>query len=82
MKGTTTDQSFLEKLMVSVKEIYQKEAKEILERHQEQMAKELENKMDEIVTRAGLRIEELVRVDSFGSEIRISILKNNLEESN
>lgn len=72
-----TEQTFMSDLMSHIREVYQEEAKEIVDKHKNQVEQELHNLMDEIVTRAGLRIEELVKLESFGSEIRITILKDN-----
>lgn len=70
------DQTFLEKMMEKVREVYLEESKRIVESHKIEMEKELDNLMDEIVTRAGLRIEERITLDRFGQEIRITIFKD------
>lgn len=74
---TKTKKSFLENLMQKIDEVYHEESIIIVDKHKKQINDELENLRDEIITRASMRIEEMVKISGFGSEITITILKDN-----
>lgn len=51
------------------------EAKKILEKHQEQMSKELEEAMSKVVAQAGVRLSEIMSIQDLGRTVRIEITK-------
>ena len=77
MKITRTTDNLITKFMEDIESVYRDEADAVVSKHKTEIEKELDNLRDEIVTRASLRIQEIVRVDDFGSNITISIIKDN-----
>lgn len=74
-KAVIEPQTFIEKLTSALRSVYEDEAKLIVERHKEEISKELDDKMTELVMRAGLKIEDRIMIDSFGKELKITIYK-------
>lgn len=69
--------TFTEKLMQRIGDVYKEQSKLIVERHKKEMSNELDYLMDELVTRASSRIEEMLSVQDLGHELRIIISKDN-----
>ena len=75
-KTTFQSKPFTDRLLSRVEEVYKEEAKRIVDRHVEEMTKELNSKMDELLTRVGLSIAERVRVDDYGGQVVITMIKD------